>query len=247
MGDKTKYVDLINEKIGRLLVLKEVSRGRNGGSTWLCICDCGNEKLVTTQTLLSNHTTSCGCKLEEHRKNIGNISRKDNIYDMDGEYGICFTEDREEFFIFDKEDYNKIKDYYWSFTNNYFRCISINGVSVHRMIMEASNRWDIVDHINQNTKDNRKSNLRICTQSNNLMNRGLQKNNISGFVGVAFNKRRKRWRSRIKINGKEIHLGWFAEKEDAISARDVAEKKYFGEYANYQKQLLKEGECSYVR
>lgn len=92
-----------------------------------------------------------------------------------------------------------------------------------------------VDHIihphgNEHKIDNRKSNLRLVTKSQNQMNRGLQDNNTSGVVGVHFAKKQEKWIAYIKINGKRKHLGSFSNKNDAILARKHAEEVYFGEY-----------------
>ena len=88
-----------------------------------------------------------------------------------------------------------------------------------------------VDHINRDRLDNRIKNLRLATPSQNIINASLNKNNTSGFKGVHWNKREKRWLARIKVNGESKHLGSFINKEDAIQARSEGEIKYFGEFA----------------
>ena len=80
----------------------------------------------------------------------------------------------------------------------------------------------VVDHINHNRLDNRKQNLRLCTQGENLRNKKVK--------GVTFDKRRNKWYARIMINRKNLHLGSFDTKEEAIEARKQAEIEYFGEY-----------------
>lgn len=85
----------------------------------------------------------------------------------------------------------------------------------------------VVDHINGNKLDNRKDNLRICTQSDNTKNHVIGKNNTSGYSGIIYNKDNKNW--RVRIGDKEI--GSFFNFEDAMIARKDAEEKYFGEYS----------------
>lgn len=92
------------------------------------------------------------------------------------------------------------------------------------------------DHINGNKMDDRKDNLRDATHSQNNMNKGIQKNNTSGTTGVVFDKRRNKWCAQIKINKKNIRLGYYIDKNNAIKARKEAEEKYFGEFA-YKGQL----------
>jgi len=91
-------------------------------------------------------------------------------------------------------------------------------------------KW--VDHINGDTLDNRKSNLRICTPSGNAANREKPITNTSGYKGVRkANSRKNGWRAQIKVDGKFKHLGNFSSKKDAARAYNKAAKKYRGEFA----------------
>ena len=90
----------------------------------------------------------------------------------------------------------------------------------------------VVDHINHNPLDNRKSNLRICTQRENVMNSSLNSNNTSGCTGVAWVKENNRWWAYIDINNSRINLGYFIDYDEAVKVRKEAEIKYFGEYRN---------------
>jgi hypothetical protein len=87
-----------------------------------------------------------------------------------------------------------------------------------------------VDHINGNTLDNRKSNLRLCSHKENGRNRKLNKNNTSGAKGVNWDKHALKWKCEIRINTKKLYLGLFAEIEQAKKAYAEASKKYHGEY-----------------
>ena len=87
-----------------------------------------------------------------------------------------------------------------------------------------------VDHRNGNKLDNRKSNLRICSRSENQMNRGKQKNNTSGFKGVSQIKMNQKWVAYIKVNYKRIYIGCFLKKVDAARAYNMAALKYHGEF-----------------
>jgi len=104
-------------------------------------------------------------------------------------------------------------------------------VSMHRVIMCPPEKL-VVDHIDHNTLDNRKSNLRICTQSQNLINRRtFKKNNTTNVLGVCWHKNNKKWVAYIGINKKRIYLGCFNNTEEANIARKDAVKKYHGEFA----------------
>lgn len=87
-----------------------------------------------------------------------------------------------------------------------------------------------LDHINMNKSDNRIENLRPSTPSTNQMNITVRKHTKSGLKGVHWDESRKKWMSRIKINGKHIFLGRFETKEDAHEARKHAQHIH-GEFA----------------
>lgn len=131
--------------------------------------------------------------------------------------------------LIDLEDIEKVKDKKWNIHHNGY---VMNGTTLfHRFIMDCPDDM-VVDHINHNRLDNRKENLRICTKHQNDMNKKILPNNTSGITGVSWDKRKNKWRARIKYNQKEIHLGYFNTKEEAAEARKQAELEYFGEYRN---------------
>jgi hypothetical protein len=101
-------------------------------------------------------------------------------------------------------------------------------VELHRWIMNTP-KGMYTDHINQNTLDNRKCNLRICLNSANLRNGRIRTNNKSGFTGVFFIKKHKKWIAFIKVHYKRYHLGYFNTINKAIKARKIAEHKYWSD------------------
>ncbi len=82
-----------------------------------------------------------------------------------------------------------------------------------------------IDHIDGNRSNNRIENLRILSRSENNQNRGVQKNNISGFTGVSFDSSRSKWVAKIQLNGKTTHLGRFGSLDDAKQAYADAKQK----------------------
>ena len=142
--------------------------------------------------------------------------------------------------VIDAEDYDRVFQFYWGKYqgDNYFcSCVNGNKQWLHRYLMGATSK-EYVDHKNNNCDDYRKSNLRICNNAENNRNRWLQSNNTSGYPGVGWAKREQKWRARIKVDGHEIHLGYFDNKNEAIIAKQKAEEKYFGEfcYRNSQRE-----------
>lgn len=137
--------------------------------------------------------------------------------------------------LIDLDDVDRVKNYKWGLHS----CGYVehgrhdNQILLHRLIMNPQDDM-VVDHINHNPLDNRKSNLRICTQQKNVINKRKQSNNTSGTVGVTWNQSRKKWVAQIQINRKNITLGRFNTKEEAIQARKQAEIEYFGEYRNQE-------------
>jgi len=89
-----------------------------------------------------------------------------------------------------------------------------------------------VDHINNNRKDNNVINLRFATSHENQRNRSISSRNTSMVKGVYFDKEKKKWRSRIKLNRKNIHIGYYNTLEEAKNARQSRAKELFGEYIN---------------
>lgn len=110
---------------------------------------------------------------------------------------------------------------------------------MHREIMDAP-KGMTVDHKDGNGLNNQKCNLRICLNSQNVMNRKRTSNRVvSQFKGISWNKRHKKWRARIGIGGKVKYLGCYESEEEAARAYGAAAKIYHGEYArpNFMEQI----------
>ena len=95
---------------------------------------------------------------------------------------------------------------------------------------------ECIDHINHIRSDNRLVNLRETTTQGNGKNQSMRKNNKSGITGVRWSKPHNKWIARIVVNAKEIHLGIFTDKFEAICARKSADNKY-GFHENHGKTV----------
>jgi hypothetical protein len=136
--------------------------------------------------------------------------------------------------LVDDEDYEWLCESSWSATLKRgvpYACGRRKGkfVYMHRLIIDAPSALD-VDHINHNSIDNRRCNLRLATRSQNNMN-GLKRNNgrVSRFKGAC--RDRGKWRAYIGLNGRIKWLGFYGTEEEAALAYNRAAIEYFGEFA----------------
>lgn len=137
----------------------------------------------------------------------------------------------------DIEDIDKLKQYKWHFVQGYARTINKSKIlSIHQILIGS-----YVDHIDNCPLNNRRSNLRQCSQHQNTFNTKMTKNNTSGIKGVYWSKQSSKWIASISINYKTICLGGFKNKREAAIVRLKAERKYFGEFQNkiLEKQTMK--------
>jgi len=137
---------------------------------------------------------------------------------------------RGKFAIVDDADYEWLSQYKWHFATVGYAASIINGKSVymHRLLLTPPAKH-YVDHIDRNRLNNARSNLRIVTPTQSLMNQSKRKNVTSSFRGVAFIQ--GKWSARIKVNGQEIPIGRFRTQKAAAEAYNQAAVQHFGEYA----------------
>jgi hypothetical protein len=138
-----------------------------------------------------------------------------------------------KFAIVDDKDFLALSKFKWLFDDGYAKrhkpSPEVGWLLMHRVIMKTKMGM-FTDHINGNKLDNRRVNLRICTNAQNMMNRGRQSNNSSGFRGVAWHKQRKKWRAFIKINGKQKSLGLYENINDAVKVYEKEAQMIFKEF-----------------
>lgn len=141
--------------------------------------------------------------------------------------------------IISEEDYEWASKYKWSASlcsnkgNHYAMRVEItNGkrksFKLHREITKCP-KGMVVDHINGNTLDNTRQNLRIVTHKENMSNQ-TKRVGSSKYRGVTFSKTQKRWKAQIQINGKRTCLGSFKTEEEAGQTFLKAAEKYYGKY-----------------
>ena len=131
--------------------------------------------------------------------------------------------------IFDKKFLSLVKKSKWSKIKfGYIRHVR-KGIMLHRLIIGAKDN-EIVDHINRNPLDNKLCNLRIVNDSQNAVNKRIQSNNTSGYPGITFDKKNKKWKARLNYYKKSYWLGRFKDIKEAIKVREEKMNEIFKEH-----------------
>ena len=194
--------------------------------------NCGKLFLQRKERVARNTPNNCFCSracYDEKRKTNEYIFKEDYIE-------LIITNSKNNKFItkIDTEDYEKVKQYHWGVcgkSNRYTKYVytktSKYTIDLHRMLTNCHDGM-VVDHINADGLDNRKENLRICTNAENIQNGKVRSNSKTGISGVTFYK--GAYIASITANSIKRHIGRFKTLEEARQAREQAEIKYFGEF-----------------
>jgi hypothetical protein len=139
--------------------------------------------------------------------------------------------------IVDDDVYESLSCWKWRYSHGYAIRSTPRSLGkrktiwMHREVVKAPEGMQ-VDHIRTNEKlINTRENLRICTCAQNSCNKNKYKNNTSGYKGVSWHKRGKRWEACICPKSRTIHLGLFDSPEEAARAYDAKARELFGEFA----------------
>lgn len=213
----------------------------------ICGRECFKKIRMGGYTLCSKHMH----QLHKYGKFLDNIQRTNNDlndYEIKGDlvYFNLYNQKNEKIgqFFIDLDDIEKVKYKKWRLSAGHV----ITGQPAKKQQKELSHvilsidkleKGIVVDHIDGNSLNNTKVNLRICTQGENTLNKSFVSNNTSGFIGVSYRKDKNRYDPEIRRNGIRCHLGYTVTLEDAVYKRYYAEQLLFGEYANQAEQNKK--------
>lgn len=184
----------------------------------------------------------------KYGKFLDNIQRTTNdLNDYEIKDGIAYFNvynQRNEYvgqFIVDVCDVEKVKYHKWRFSSSHVATGNTNAIDLSHIVLDIpiEENYTVVDHINGDATDNRRCNLRICTQSQNVLNKSFVSNNTSGFIGVSYKKDRNRYDPEIRLGYTRCHLGMTKTLEEAVYKRYIAEQLLFKEFANQEEQTKK--------
>ena len=148
----------------------------------------------------------------QYKTNV--IKPKDNYAEL-----IIYSADKtkKHTSLIDLEDVQFVEQFSWCIRSRGYvgRIENKKLIQLHRALIKCPDD-KIVDHINRNKLDNRKSNLRICDYGKNLRNSSLKSNNASGITGVGIDTKSKNWRARICVNYKNISLGFYEDRKSVV-------------------------------
>ena len=130
----------------------------------------------------------------------------------------------------DDEDFEYLNQWKWYLAVNHYaaRRDGKKYIYMHREIMNPP-KGMVTDHVDNNGFNNQKSNLRICTRSQNSI--GMKKIGTSRFKGVSWDKKKKKWEAHIKKDYRKYFLGYFAKELDAATKYNEVSKRLFGDFA----------------
>lgn len=204
------------------------------------------------------------CAKHMHQKHkygkfLDNIPRTNNDlndYEVNGEKATIFLynqkNERIGSFIIDTEDLEKVKYHKWRLSHQHV-CTGLPAKGTQRDVAHVvlgfvakDNPGLVVDHINGNPMDNRKNNLRICSQGENVLNKSFVSRNTSGFIGISWKKDRDCWDPEIRLRKTRCHLGQTKNFKEAVYKRYVAEELVFEDFANSAEHRKKAAFCEAI-
>lgn len=130
--------------------------------------------------------------------------------------------------ILDDEFKHLFQEHSWNQDSYGYAVATVNRkqVKLHHLVLPKKEGF-LIDHKNRNKLDNRRCNLRYATNSQNQMNAKIWSTNTSGFKGISWTERLKKWKVYISVNKKQMHLGYFTEINKALEIRRLFEEKYY--------------------
>jgi hypothetical protein len=214
---KSIKTDLTGRVFGKLEVMRYAGSDQTRNSTWECKCACGNI------------VKRASWRLKKIKENEGcNQCNTNTFIDM-GDYILATTAKGEEF-IFDKDDYDRVKQFSWFMVDGYPTARK-KKIMLHRFILGEPPNGLEIDHINRNRADNRKDNLRFATRAQNIANTPKAKGKSSKYKGVTWLKDKNLWCAKIFSEGKNFYICRSKSEEKCAIEYNKKAFEIYGEYA----------------
>lgn len=204
-------------------ILSESGKNRHGAILFKCRClKCGSISTHARGELTVRKGNGCrNCPPEYHFRIEGSAAHGE-LPDGTG-------------FTVDAELIDEVRKYNWFRNSKGYIQRGNRGLPkmmIHWFVMDMESATGFpIDHVNRDKTDCRRDNLRIVTALQNSMNHSRLSTNRSGYTGVFWNKRKKRWTSFIYASGRHIYFGHFTDKESAAQCYNYACELLRGEYA----------------
>jgi len=220
--------DYSGSTINNWKVEKKGSRNKTGAQLYECTClTCGNKSYKTIGSIKQNKSGKCQYCMPDYKFEIKNGVAKGTLKN-----GVSF--------FIDEDMISEFSKYYWNINDKGYlerKNVNMDKMLLHWFVLGVDRNHDfIIDHINRDKTDNRRSNLRFVTIQQNCMNAKMPCTNKTGYVGVYYNKRKKSYVSVIEFRGKKIHFG----KCDIITGaqmHNIAAKLLHGDYAGHMNEV----------
>lgn len=212
------FIDLTGKQFGKLTVIEFHGKDERRKSIWKCLCDCGKESLVPSTNLIGNRTNSCGCLVKEkarqnfHKHGLTNSSEYRSWSAM---IKRCTNPKHDKYQYYGGRGINVCEQWLTSF-ENFFNDMGHKPSRNHSI-----DRKDV-------NGDYTPDNCVWTTTEEQMRNKRIPVNNKSGIKGVHWCKVKNKWIASISNGAKQLTLGTYSNKEDAIKARKDAELKYWG-------------------
>lgn len=219
----SKRLDLSGQVFGRLTVLHGAGRCPSNRSVmWDCVCECGTLRVISSNSLRSGVSRSCGCY------------QKQQVSEAASKHGLCSHP------LY--QVYNGMKKRCYSPTHSHYYNYGGRGITVcDRWLSSFQNFYDDVhfeyrsglqlDRIDNNC-DYTPANVRWVTVQQNSFNKRGKSNTSSKYKGVCWDKSKNKWAANIQKDGKRFYLGRFSTELAAAGAYNIAAQELFGDYAN---------------